>query len=147
MYRSKLKMLVPTIGIFFTPLHLREAFLTTEPHRAISQRRFVAPSFNGIPCPFGYWLNRHPEVTSYGAITRINILRISENKIKVDHFRWRRNPIPRWFNASPRESRHPAFTHASLTRATYWNCHRGWVFRSQWCGIQSSTFRPSPRRC
>jgi len=46
--RSKLKMLVPTIGIFFTPLPLREAFLTTEPQRAISQRRFVAPSFNGI---------------------------------------------------------------------------------------------------
>jgi IMP and pyridine-specific 5'-nucleotidase len=44
---SKLKMLVPTIGTFFTPLPLREAFLTTEPKRAISQRRFVAPSFNG----------------------------------------------------------------------------------------------------
>lgn len=44
---SKLKMLVPTIGMFFTPLPLREAFLTTEPKRAISQRRFVAPSFNG----------------------------------------------------------------------------------------------------
>ena len=45
--QSKLKMLVPTIGIFFTPLPLRQAFLTTEPQRAISQRRFVAPSFNG----------------------------------------------------------------------------------------------------
>jgi IMP and pyridine-specific 5'-nucleotidase len=44
---SKLKMLVPTIGTFFTALPLREAFLTTEPKRAISQRRFVAPSFNG----------------------------------------------------------------------------------------------------
>jgi IMP and pyridine-specific 5'-nucleotidase len=46
-FMSKLKMLVPTIGIFFTPLPLNEAFLTTEPQRAISQRRFVAPSFNG----------------------------------------------------------------------------------------------------
>jgi IMP and pyridine-specific 5'-nucleotidase len=45
--QSKLKMLVPTIGIFFTPLPLRQAFLTTEPVRAISQRRYVAPSFNG----------------------------------------------------------------------------------------------------
>lgn len=41
-------MLVPTVGIFFTRLPLREAFLTTEPQRAISQRRFVAPSFNGM---------------------------------------------------------------------------------------------------
>jgi len=47
--QSKLKMLVPTIGIFFTPLPLRQAFLTTEHQRAISQRRFVAPSFNGTP--------------------------------------------------------------------------------------------------
>jgi IMP and pyridine-specific 5'-nucleotidase len=46
--RSKLKMLVPSIGIFFTPLPLKEAFLRTDPKRAISQRRFVAPSFNGI---------------------------------------------------------------------------------------------------
>lgn len=44
---SKLKMLVPTIGMFFTPLPLKEAFLITEPQRSISQRRFVAPSFNG----------------------------------------------------------------------------------------------------
>jgi hypothetical protein len=66
---SKLKMLVPTIGVFFTPLPLREAFLTTEPQRAISQRRFVAPSFNGILSLFepfltvtkileDYWLRR-----------------------------------------------------------------------------------------
>jgi IMP and pyridine-specific 5'-nucleotidase len=45
--QSKLKMLVPTIGVFFTPLPLREAFLLAEPRRAISHRRFVAPSFNG----------------------------------------------------------------------------------------------------
>jgi IMP and pyridine-specific 5'-nucleotidase len=45
--QSKLKMLVPTIGIFFTRLPLRMAFLTTESVRAISQRRYVAPSFNG----------------------------------------------------------------------------------------------------
>jgi IMP and pyridine-specific 5'-nucleotidase len=52
--QSKLKMLVPTIGVFFTPLPLKKAFLTTEPRRAISQRRFVAPSFNGITSPFKY---------------------------------------------------------------------------------------------
>jgi IMP and pyridine-specific 5'-nucleotidase len=46
---SKLKMLVPTVGVFFTPLPLKKAFLTTEPQRAISQRRYVAPSFNGTP--------------------------------------------------------------------------------------------------
>jgi IMP and pyridine-specific 5'-nucleotidase len=40
-------MLVPTIGMFFTGLPLRKAFLLTDFRRAISQRRFVAPSFNG----------------------------------------------------------------------------------------------------
>jgi IMP and pyridine-specific 5'-nucleotidase len=45
--QSKLKMLVPTIGMFFTPLPLEKAFLCTDPKRAISQRRYVAPSFNG----------------------------------------------------------------------------------------------------
>jgi IMP and pyridine-specific 5'-nucleotidase len=49
---SKLKMLVPTVGRFFTPLPLKTAFLITEPQRAISQRRFVAPSFNGISSIF-----------------------------------------------------------------------------------------------
>lgn len=49
--QSKLKMLVPTIGMFFTPLPLEKAFLCTDPKRAISQRRYVAPSFNGrVPC-------------------------------------------------------------------------------------------------
>lgn len=45
---SKLKMLVPSIGSFFTPLHLQAAFIYQDQHRAISSRRFVAPSFNDI---------------------------------------------------------------------------------------------------
>lgn len=46
--RSKLSMLVPTISAFFTPLYLEEAFLRQDTARAISSRRFVAPSFNDI---------------------------------------------------------------------------------------------------
>ena len=46
--RSKLGMLVPTIGMFFTPLALEAAFLHQDALRAISSRRFVAPSFNDI---------------------------------------------------------------------------------------------------
>jgi len=41
-------MLVPTISTFFTPLALEEAFLVQDAARAISSRRFVAPSFNDI---------------------------------------------------------------------------------------------------
>ncbi|KAJ9657242.1 IMP 5'-nucleotidase [Neophaeococcomyces mojaviensis] len=46
--RSKLSMLVPSISSFFTPLALEQAFLIQDSKRAISSRRFVAPSFNDI---------------------------------------------------------------------------------------------------
>jgi IMP and pyridine-specific 5'-nucleotidase len=45
---SKLKLLVPTVGIFFTPLSLSDAFVYQDARRFISWRRFVAPSFNDI---------------------------------------------------------------------------------------------------
>ncbi|KAL8865854.1 MAG: hypothetical protein Q9174_006658, partial [Haloplaca sp. 1 TL-2023] len=46
--RSKLKLLVPTVGVFFTPLRLEEAFNYQDAQRKISSRRFVPPSFNDI---------------------------------------------------------------------------------------------------
>lgn len=46
--RSKLKLLVPSVGNFFTPLMLEKAFLYQDERRRISSRRFVAPSFNDI---------------------------------------------------------------------------------------------------
>jgi IMP and pyridine-specific 5'-nucleotidase len=45
---SKLKMLVPTVGSFFTPLPLVDAFAYQDQKRFISSRRFVAPSFNDV---------------------------------------------------------------------------------------------------
>lgn len=45
---SKLKLLVPSVGVFFTPLMLRDAFVWQDQRRYISSRRFVAPSFNDI---------------------------------------------------------------------------------------------------
>ncbi|OQO10641.1 hypothetical protein B0A48_03939 [Cryoendolithus antarcticus] len=45
---SKLKLLVPSVGIFFTPLPLQDAFAWQDQRRCISSRRFVAPSFNDI---------------------------------------------------------------------------------------------------
>ena len=45
---SKLKLLVPSIGVFFTPLPLQDAFKFQDQRRFISSRRFVAPSFNDI---------------------------------------------------------------------------------------------------
>ena len=45
---SRLKLLVPSVGIFFTPLPLQEAFQWQDRRRYISSRRFVAPSFNDI---------------------------------------------------------------------------------------------------
>ncbi|KAK5108369.1 hypothetical protein LTR62_008399 [Meristemomyces frigidus] len=45
---SKLKLLVPTVGQFFTPLPLQDAFSYQDHKRRISSRRFVAPSFNDI---------------------------------------------------------------------------------------------------
>lgn len=46
--RSKLKLLVPSVGVFFTPLFLEEAFIFQDERRRISSRRFVPPSFNDI---------------------------------------------------------------------------------------------------
>ncbi|KAI9721084.1 MAG: IMP 5'-nucleotidase [Candelaria pacifica] len=46
--RSKLKLLVPSVGSFFTPLLLEEAFIYQDRKRSISSRRFVAPSFNDV---------------------------------------------------------------------------------------------------
>jgi len=46
--RSKLKLLVPSVGVFFTPLLLVEAFVHQDTRRRISSRRFVPPSFNDI---------------------------------------------------------------------------------------------------
>lgn len=46
--QSKLKLLVPSVGVFFTPLLLKDAFDFQDQRRLISSRRFVAPSFNDI---------------------------------------------------------------------------------------------------
>ncbi|KAL3481363.1 IMP-specific 5-nucleotidase [Aspergillus californicus] len=46
--KSKLKLLVPTVGTFFTKLYLEEAFKYQDSQRHISRRRFVAPSFNDV---------------------------------------------------------------------------------------------------
>ncbi|RDA88933.1 hypothetical protein CP532_0664 [Ophiocordyceps camponoti-leonardi (nom. inval.)] len=45
---SKLSMLVPTAGPFFTPLPLGAAFSYQDGKRNISRRRYVAPSFNDV---------------------------------------------------------------------------------------------------
>jgi IMP and pyridine-specific 5'-nucleotidase len=45
---SKLKLLVPSVGVFFTPLCLSDAFVHQDARRFISWRRFVAPSFNDV---------------------------------------------------------------------------------------------------
>ena len=39
---------MPSVGVFFTPLLLEEAFLYQDNRRKISSRRFVPPSFNDI---------------------------------------------------------------------------------------------------
>ena len=46
--QSKLKLLVPSIGMFFTRLPLADAFRYQDRKRFISSRRFVPPSFNDI---------------------------------------------------------------------------------------------------
>lgn len=46
--KSKLKLLVPSVGNFFTPLPLKDAFEYQDGRRFISNRRFVAPSFNDV---------------------------------------------------------------------------------------------------
>ena len=45
---SKLQLLVPTVGPFFTRLPLEAAFKYQDRRRYISSRRFVSPSFNDI---------------------------------------------------------------------------------------------------
>ncbi|KAI0172437.1 IMP-specific 5-nucleotidase [Hypoxylon sp. FL1284] len=45
---SKLKLLVPTIGTFFTRLPLEAAFKFQDRKRYMSSRRFVSPSFNDV---------------------------------------------------------------------------------------------------
>ncbi|KAL8366866.1 hypothetical protein RB595_005028 [Gaeumannomyces hyphopodioides] len=45
---SKLKLLVPTVGPFFTRLPLEAAFKFQDRKRFISSRRFVSPSFNDV---------------------------------------------------------------------------------------------------
>lgn len=45
---SKLKLLVPTVGPFFTRLPLEAAFKAQDHKRVISSRRFVSPSFNDV---------------------------------------------------------------------------------------------------
>ncbi|KAK3331137.1 IMP-specific 5-nucleotidase [Apodospora peruviana] len=47
-FPSKLKLLVPSIGPFFTRLPLEAAFKFQDRKRYISSRRFVSPSFNDI---------------------------------------------------------------------------------------------------
>ena len=49
--RSKLKFLVPSVGTFFTPLALVDAFFAQDKKRAISSRRFVAPVRNTSRMP------------------------------------------------------------------------------------------------
>ncbi|KAH8816819.1 IMP-specific 5'-nucleotidase-like protein 1 [Xylogone sp. PMI_703] len=46
--QSKLKLLVPSIGNFFTRLPLADAFRYQDRKRFISSRRFVPPSFNDV---------------------------------------------------------------------------------------------------
>ncbi|RQM07128.1 hypothetical protein DH86_00003471 [Scytalidium sp. 3C] len=46
--QSKLKLLVPSIGNFFTRLPLEDAFRYQDSKRFISSRRFVPPSFNDV---------------------------------------------------------------------------------------------------
>ncbi|KAJ4305524.1 IMP 5'-nucleotidase [Kalmusia sp. IMI 367209] len=46
--RSKLKLLVPSVANFFTPLALHDAFIWQDKQRFISYRRFVPPSFNDV---------------------------------------------------------------------------------------------------
>lgn len=45
---SRLRKLVPSVGKFFTPLPLTEAFLIEDSRRLISKRRLVSPSFNDV---------------------------------------------------------------------------------------------------
>lgn len=48
---SRLRLLVPSVGTFFTPLPLQEAFCEQDNRRHISSRRFVAPVSCCSKCP------------------------------------------------------------------------------------------------
>ena len=45
---SRLKQMVPSVGRFFTPLPLRQAFVEYDAKYCITNRRFVNPTFNEI---------------------------------------------------------------------------------------------------
>ncbi|GMM34787.1 IMP 5'-nucleotidase [Saccharomycopsis crataegensis] len=45
---SRLRQLVPELGLMFTPLPLEEAFYIEDKRRSISERRYVSPSFNDV---------------------------------------------------------------------------------------------------
>lgn len=47
-FPSKLKLLVPSVGPFFTRLPLEAAFKYQDRKRYISSRRYVSPSFNDV---------------------------------------------------------------------------------------------------
>lgn len=46
--RSRLKQYVPTIGTFFTPLPMRQAFEVYDRKYAVSKRRHLPPTFNEV---------------------------------------------------------------------------------------------------
>ncbi|TPX64465.1 hypothetical protein SpCBS45565_g05838 [Spizellomyces sp. 'palustris'] len=45
---SRLSILVPSIGRFFTPLPLKDSFIKQDAKRSMAARRFVPPSFNDV---------------------------------------------------------------------------------------------------
>lgn len=45
---SRLSQLVPSVGVFFTPLPLSKSFSVINSKRSIASRRHVAPSFNDV---------------------------------------------------------------------------------------------------
>lgn len=63
---SKLKLLVPTVGPFFTRLPLEAAFKFQDRKRYISSRRFVSPSFNDVRLVLNS--AQLMAVTTYGAL-------------------------------------------------------------------------------
>ena len=65
-FPSKLKMLVPSVGPFFTRLPLEAAFEAQDKKRYISSRRFVPPSFNDIRLILN--TAQMMAVTSYGKL-------------------------------------------------------------------------------
>ena|SRR5277367_5831575 len=143
--QSKLKMLVPTIGVFFTRLPLKKAFLTTEPQRAISQRRFVAPSFNGIPSLYSY-SHRHPSRPRIRTTPRSHRRCFSTHKVKVNHLRRRRNTLSRRFCPVTLQSCNTTRHRTPLTGSAHWNRDRSRIPRSRRSRIHPSINRTTQRR-